>query len=133
MEQIKNKVVNRFYSALDKDVACDLSKKQKESIERAINYAVLRSNNKVDVRKGLTFFNKRFFLVFILGIDKKKQFKSDNLLLLFGSSILLLSVIAGLFISTLIILYLIKSSMGIDLFSHFSFGVWDAFKNAFLS
>ena len=35
--------------------------------------------------------------------------------------------------SAVLTMYLIKSALGIDIFKHFSFGVWDAFKHTFIS
>ena len=43
-------------------------------------------------------------------------------------TLLLLLGICGM----VLLLYLVKSALGIDIFKHFSFGVWDLFKKSVL-
>ena len=51
----------------------------------------------------------------------------------FNKLSLLIKIIAIVIVVLLVTLslYLIKSAMGIDVFPHFSFGVWDWFKKVF--
>ncbi|MUK92189.1 hypothetical protein GNP80_07035 [Aliivibrio fischeri] len=124
----QQKLLEHFYSSLDENVIDELSEEQKESIERAIIATGLGSNNRIDIRKSISVFNKRYFFVFLLGRDYRQQLRKESpfalLILTFLISIGIFSIL-GLAIFAL---YLIKSALGIDIFHNFSFGVWDWFK-----
>ncbi|MUL03779.1 hypothetical protein GNP89_16575 [Aliivibrio fischeri] len=124
----QQKLLEHFYSSLDENVIEELSEEQKESIERAIIATGLGSNNRVDIRKSISVFNKRYFFVFLLGRDYRQQLRKESpfalLMLTFLISIGIFCIL-GLAIFAL---YLIKSALGIDIFHNFSFGVWDWFK-----
>lgn len=86
----------------------------------------------VDLRWTLNFWRFRYYFVFLAGRDRRaltrKQesfFRRTELTFLFG--FLTFSVLFGL-----LVLYLVKSALGIDLFPNHSLGIWDWFQAKYL-
>ncbi len=128
MDKKQQRLIANFYSALDENISNELSFEQKKSIERAVIATGLGSNNNVDIRKSVSFFNKRYFFVFLLGRDYRNKMRSESPLALFFMTLLTCFGVVALFGLAVVILYLIKSALGIDIFHNFSFGIWDWFK-----
>lgn len=125
----QKKLLTHFYSALDENVIDSLSETQKKSIEHALIATGLGTNNRVDIRKSISVFNKRYFFVLLLGRDYRQQLRKESPFALFMLTLLVAMGILGVLGLAIFALYLIKSAMGIDIFHHFSFGVWDWFKS----
>jgi len=84
----------------------------------------------IDVRPTLKlpFLPWSFYLVFLMGRNRRalsSQEKYMAALLLLAFTI---SMILGLSLLGLLVIYLIKSALGIDLFEGHSLGIWDWFK-----
>ncbi|QQX81647.1 hypothetical protein JK628_07355 [Shewanella sp. KX20019] len=73
------------------------------------------------------FIGWRFFYVFLLGRNKRALNRKEKQLSIL---IFIVSVVSFIVISIvfgLILLYLLKSALGIDLFENSSLGIWDWF------
>ncbi|MGO4891724.1 hypothetical protein [Flavobacterium sp. W21_SRS_FM6] len=86
-------------------------------------------NHPVDVRGTIPWFKYRYYYVVIAGKNKRElsraEQKASRLInATFLAAFLTISVALGL-----LLLYLIKSALGINLFEGFSLGLWDWFKN----
>ncbi|ELL7086124.1 hypothetical protein ACOISO_001612 [Vibrio fluvialis] len=125
----EHKAVTQFYYALDQEVAQELTDKQKQAIEHAIKSVGLGNRHPVDVRKSLPWFGKRYYLVLLMGRDRRTQLRASESKLanFIVTSVILVGLLALLGLSFLA-LYLLKSSMGIDIFPNYSLGIWDWFK-----
>lgn len=132
IDKKQQKLLAHFYSSLDENVIDSLSEEQKKSIEHAIIATGLGSNNRVDIRKSISIFNKRYFFVLLLGRDYRQQLRKESPFALFMLTLLIAMGILGVLGLAIFALYLIKSAMGIDIFHNFSFGVWDWFKSLML-
>ncbi|WP_296053344.1 hypothetical protein [uncultured Alteromonas sp.] len=82
----------------------------------------------VNGRVSVPFTTTRFFWVFLAGRDKRELSRGEInvkrttlIALIFGA--IMVSSLMGL-----LVLYLIKSALGINLFEHFSLGIWGWFK-----
>lgn len=120
-------VVERFYAALDPEVQDTLTPEQKTGIEQALISANLASRHPVDIRRSFPFLNRRYFVVFLLGKDLRKQARETGTL---GRVFSTLSITVGILfciLSMLLALYMIKSALGIDVFEHFHVGIWTWF------
>ncbi|GIU36400.1 hypothetical protein L2719_14860 [Shewanella schlegeliana] len=76
----------------------------------------------------LPFIGWRFFYVFLFGRNKRAYSRKEKQLSL---ALFLLSIVAFILISIafgLLLLYLLKSMLGIDLFEGTSLEIWDWFK-----
>ena len=128
MDKKQQRLLAHFYSSLDETTANELTNEQKKSIERALISTGLGSNNRIDLRKSVSVFNKRYFFVFLLGRDFRQQLRNESPFALFMMTLLSALGVMALFSLVILTLYLIKSALGIDIFHNFSFGIWDWFK-----
>ncbi|MCL1068313.1 hypothetical protein L2735_16175 [Shewanella olleyana] len=77
------------------------------------------------------FIKWRFYYVFLLGKNKRaytRREKNMSMLMMFATvgGFILISMLFGL-----LMLYLLKSALGIDLFPDTSLGIWDSVKSYF--
>lgn len=83
----------------------------------------------LDLRGTLKLWRWRYYFVLLAGRNKRDLSRAQQELSLTAKAIgvsvfLLVSLVLGL-----LFLYLLKSALGINLFSGFSLGVWDWFKS----
>lgn len=79
----------------------------------------------------IPFYKWRFYYVFLTGRNHRSLSRKEKEMSLITSAVvmslfILLSTALGL-----LVLYLIKSALGINIFPNFSFGIWDWFKEFF--
>ncbi len=83
--------------------------------------------HKLDLRGTLGLGSWRYYYVLVAGRNKRSEYRQHKAGLLvktvFLSVLLILSTALGL-----LVLYLLKSALGIDLFADFSLGIWDWFQ-----
>lgn len=83
--------------------------------------------HKVDLRGTLGLGSWRYYYVLVAGRNKRSEHRSHKAGLVVKavlvSVLLVFSTALGL-----LLLYLLKSALGIDLFSNFSLGIWGWFK-----
>lgn len=83
--------------------------------------------HKLDLRGTLGLGSWRYYYVLVAGRNKRSEHRSHKAGLLVKavlvSVLLIISTVLGL-----LLLYLLKSALGIDLFSDFSLGIWGWFK-----
>lgn len=86
----------------------------------------------IDLRWTLSFWRGNYYFVFLLGRDRRELSRRAQAL-----ERVVLAAALGLFVTVsvlfgLLVLYLIKSALGIDIFPHYSLGIWDWFRMHFL-
>lgn len=84
----------------------------------------------VDLRGTLNLLGWRYYYVLLIGRNKRELTRNERRLSRLGTA---LGVFAFLFFSALVgllMLYLAKSALGIDLLPNHSFGVWSWFKGS---
>jgi len=92
------------------------------------------ARHKVDFRGTFHFpFTPwRYYYVLLLGRNRRQLSDREKYI----SALIVTSFIIGFILFSalmgILILYLVKSFMGIDIFPNFSFGVWDYFKDNFM-
>ncbi|ACX86421.1 hypothetical protein F6Q07_18270 [Pectobacterium parmentieri] len=118
-------VIERFYEALDGKTDTELTSEQRLAVEQAVLSITASSMHWVDVRKSFPFLNRRYYFVFLFGLDHRKRPRKESTL--FRILLTALILFSGLFctFATLLTLYMIKSALGIDIFPHFHLGIWD--------
>ncbi|WP_019613750.1 hypothetical protein [Psychromonas ossibalaenae] len=131
-EQLKRDAeLSLFLKRMPETVRDSFSHKQLSSMKSAIN-SQNRGNHTIDIRHTIKFFHYHYYYVFIAGRDLReltRREKHISLLMKTAFTTIFLSLCALLGI---LVLYLIKSAMGINIFPNYSFGVWDWFKGVFL-
>ncbi|MBH0076887.1 3-phosphoshikimate 1-carboxyvinyltransferase [Pseudoalteromonas sp. SWYJ118] len=85
----------------------------------------------VDCRGVFKFFKYRYYFVILAGRNRRELSKKEQKIAAISQAITV--SIFSLFVITifLLIIYLVKSALGIDIFSNYSFGVWAWFKELF--
>jgi hypothetical protein len=86
----------------------------------------------LDIRWQLSFWRWTFYFVFLTGRDRRGLTRRQVMAKRWAITIAITVFITISTLFGLLVLYLIKSAMGIDIFPHFSLGIWGWFKANFL-
>lgn len=81
---------------------------------------------------ALPFIKWRFYYVFLLGKNRRAYTRREKRLSLMMFSLFFIAFILLCTLFGLLLLYLLKSALGIDLLPETSLGIWDWFKDTFL-
>lgn len=86
----------------------------------------------VDLRWSLGFWRWNFYFAFLFGQNRRELSRRQQIVerWALATATVLFVTVSTLF--GLLVLYLIKSAMGIDIFPNFSLGIWGWFKGKFL-
>jgi hypothetical protein len=119
------KILNRMPA----NIAKTFSKEQLDHLHSALGTRSWRKHS-IDVRTTfpLPFFKSRLYLVFLLGKNRRDLTRTEKQISAFTVSALVVGFILASALFGLLVLYLIKSALGINLFKNFSLGIWDWFK-----
>ncbi|RAU32017.1 3-phosphoshikimate 1-carboxyvinyltransferase [Pseudomonas sp. RIT411] len=85
----------------------------------------------VDLRGTVKFWHRRYYFVFLAGRNYRQLSRLEQELSLLGKATLLAVILLACGLVGLLLLYLLKSALGIDIFPDYSFGVWTWFKGLF--
>lgn len=122
--------VRKLLSRMPKSVADSFSDDQLLHLKVALGSRKW-GRHKIDFRGTFPFpfVKSKIYYVFLMGKNHRELTRSEKAisaftLTLFTSLFILFSVLFGI-----LVLYLVKSALGIDLIDGFSFGVWGWFKD----
>jgi hypothetical protein len=125
----KDPDIMNFLGRLPRETATSLNEEQLRHIKVAIGSGQYRKH-KVDIRGTfpIPFFTFIVYFVFLMGrnvrnLSRQEQSMALATILLLSTLFVLMSVFTGL-----IVLYILKSSLGINLLEGFSLGLWDWIK-----
>tara|TARA_R100001377_G_scaffold53199_1_gene31256 strand:- start:320 stop:730 length:411 start_codon:yes stop_codon:yes gene_type:complete len=128
----KTSTVNQFLSGMEKSVADSFTAEQRKALQKSITNQDWHQHN-VDFRPtlALPFLPWSFYLVFLVGINRRGLLPAERFIAF--TMLLFIVFIIGLLIigCAFVLIYLLKSWLGIDLFPNESLGVWDNFKSYF--
>jgi hypothetical protein len=128
----KTSTVNQFLSGMEKSVADSFTAEQRKALQKSITNQDWHQHN-VDFRPtlALPFLPWSFYLVFLVGINRRGLLPAERFIAF--TMLLFIIFIIGLLIigCAFVLIYLLKSWLGIDLFPNESLGVWDNFKSYF--
>ena len=85
----------------------------------------------VDMRGTVKFWHRRYYFVFLAGRNYRQLSRLEQELSLLGKATVLAVILLACGLVGLLLLYLLKSALGIDIFPDYSFGVWTWFKGLF--
>jgi len=122
----------RLLEKMDAGVADTFTKEQLHELSGAVK--VQRwGKHPIDLRPTLVFpfLPWNFYMVFLAGRNKRHLSSSEQVIA--AGMLMLVLVFMGLtvFGFIVILLYLLKSALGIDFFPEQSLGIWDEFKKLF--
>ena len=127
---LSDKYIHKLLKKMPEALQDSFSNAQLESISKTMGSASWKVH-KLDVRNSISLFSYRYYYVLIAGRDLREigreQVAFKRLIYsIFFSLFIIFCTLLGL-----LTLYLIKSAMGINLFPHFSLGIWSWFKELF--
>lgn len=88
-------------------------------------------NHAVDCRGVAKLFKYRYYYVFLAGRNRRELSAKEKKITKITQAFILSSAVTFIILFTLLVLYLLKSALGIDIFEGYSFGVWSWFKGLF--
>lgn len=132
--KIKDEVaIKNLLGRMPNNVASSFTDTQLMHLKLAIG-ARQWGKHKIDFRGTfpVPFVRSKIYYVFLMGrnhrdLTRKEQVISALTLALFVTLFITVSVLFGI-----LVLYLIKSALGIDIFKGFSFGIWTWFKGLWI-
>lgn len=127
----KNRRLAQFLKDMPQDVQDSFTEEQLKSLQSA-----LRSPNwkkhPLDFRGSIAFFSYHYYYVFIAGRDNRELTRQEIRIKRWSYLVFITLFLTFCSLLGLLVLYLIKSAMGIDLFPDFSLGIWTWFNAKFL-
>jgi len=86
----------------------------------------------VDLRGSVGVWRWRYYYVFIAGRERRELSRLEQEMAVVTKAVVLLGFLTFSVLSGLLVLYLVKSALGIDLIPGFSLGLWTWFKQNIL-
>lgn len=117
--------LEKFFERIPENISDSLTTDQRIAIESAVNQQW--ASHPIDIRHSFGFWRWRYFFVFLAGRDRRALTRRQERFFTLAEFYLLIGFLALSTVLGLLVLYLIKSWLGIDVFPNFSFGVWDWF------
>jgi hypothetical protein len=119
-------IVN-LLGTMPKDVRESFTELQLAHLRNAVG-ARKWGSHRIDFRTTFGFFSYRYYLVLLAGKNIRTISRQQQKLQLFMNAMLLTFFIVFCTLLGLLVLYLLKSALGINLFENFSLGIWAWFK-----
>ncbi|MBB1440258.1 hypothetical protein H5202_16565 [Shewanella sp. SG41-4] len=125
-------LISKLLNRLPQDIAESYTDTQLLGIKQTLGPKVWGGH--FIVNRGtfkIPFIKWRFYYVFLLGKNKRAYTRREKKI---SVAMLLLSIVATIIVLMLfglLLVYLLKSALGIDLFPEMSLGIWDQFKQLF--
>ena len=88
-------------------------------------------NHAVDCRGVVKLFKYRYYYVFLAGRNRPELSLKEQKFAKLAQAVIISSAVSFVTLLILLVLYLIKSALGIDMFEGYSFGIWRWFKGLF--
>lgn len=124
-------VISRLLDRMPRKVAESFDEEQLSHIRNAIG-AREWGKHKIDLRGTMKFFRWRYYYVVLAGRNRRALSESEKKFATLLTATLLSAFILVSILFGLLVLYLVKSALGINLIDDYSFGIWDWFKTQFL-
>jgi hypothetical protein len=131
-DKLKSEVgLRKLLDRMPESVQDSFSEEQLSHIKIAIG-ARTWGTHAIDVRSTLKLFRYRYYYVFVAGRNRRELSARERRIGLLIQAIALSVFLIFSAVVGVLVLYLLKSAAGIDIFPNFSFGVWGWFKATFL-
>ncbi len=125
-------VIIRLLERMPDKVADSFSEEQLAYLRNAIG-AREWGRHKVDLRGTIKFFKWRYYYVVLAGRNRRTLSEKERRIAVLMNAVLITSFVSFSMFVGLIVLYLIKSALGINLIEGWSLGLWGWFKDNVLN
>ncbi|MGB3726210.1 MAG: 3-phosphoshikimate 1-carboxyvinyltransferase [Glaciecola sp.] len=124
--------LQNFLQRMPKEVVDSFSETQLNHLHEALGVRSWKKHS-IDVRStfAIPFTTKRIYYVFLVGRNTRELSRGEKRISAFASLLVISVFLMVSMVIGLLILYLLKSALGIDLFEGFSLGIWSWFKEQF--
>ena len=122
-------VITRLLEKMPKKVASSFNEEQLSHLRNAIG-AREWGKHKLDVRGTVKFFKWRYYYVILAGRNRRSLSEKEVKVARVLTASIVATFITFAVLLGLIVIYLIKSALGINLIDGWSLGLWDWFKNS---
>ena len=116
---------------LPEDLQDSFSKEQIDALKVAFG-ARKWGKHPVDIRGTVNIWTWRYYFVFLMGRNQRSLSRRERQISLMMKTFFMFAFLLFSTLMGLLVIYLIKSAAGIDLFPGFSLGIWGWFKGTFL-
>ena len=115
---------------MPEDVASTFTNEQLAHLHSALGARSWKKHS-VDIRSTfpIPFVKSRIYFVLLMGRNRRDLTRREKQISAFTLAFLFAAFIGVSTLFGLLVLYLIKSALGINLFKGFSLGIWDWFKD----
>ncbi len=120
-------VITRLLEKMPKKVASSFNEEQLSHLRNAIG-AREWGKHKLDVRGTVKFFKWRYYYVILAGRNRRSLSEKEVRVARVLTASIVAAFITFAVLLGLIVIYLIKSALGINLIDGWSLGLWDWFK-----
>jgi len=127
----KDAALQEILKKMSPEVQASFTERQLADIKLAVS-ARTWGNHLIDLRSTIRFFRYRYYFVFLIGRNRRQYSARELRVGLLLKSAVLSTFLFFCALLGLLMLYLIKSAAGIDIFPGFSLGIWSWFKEVFL-
>ncbi len=112
----------KFFRKIPYDIRKTLTPEQYQAIEKA--FASQWKRHPLDIRHSFGFWRWRYYFVLIGGRDRRILSRKQQRLFSLAEFYFLMAYATTSALFGLLILYLVKSALGIDVFPNFHVGIW---------
>ncbi len=121
--------IEKILSRMPEEIADSFSDEQLVQLKSAIGSREW-GKHRIDFRGTfpVPFFKSRIYYVFLMGRNYRNLSRQEKVISAFTIAAFTMLFIVFSVLLGLLVLYLIKSALGIDIFKNFSFGIWTWFK-----
>ena len=120
-------VITRLLEKMPKKVASSFNEEQLSHLRNAIG-AREWGKHKVDIRGTVKFFKWRYYYVILAGRNRRSLSEKEVKMARLVTASIVATFITFAVLLGLIVIYLIKSALGINLIDGWSLGLWSWFK-----
>lgn len=120
-------VITRLLEKMPKKVANSFDEEQLSHLRNAIG-AREWGKHKVDVRGTVKFFKWRYYYVILAGRNRRSLSEKEVKMARLVTASIIATFITFAVLLGLVVIYLVKSALGINLIDGWSLGLWDWFK-----
>lgn len=120
--------IQKLLSRMPLDVQQSFTEQQLAELRVALG-ARQWGKHRIDLRGTLSVWRFRYYYVFVAGRNVREQSRQARQLSMLGQAILISILLSICLLFGLLLLYLLKSALGIDLLDDYSFGIWHWFKS----
>ncbi|OFC69224.1 3-phosphoshikimate 1-carboxyvinyltransferase [Alteromonas confluentis] len=120
-------LMKRLLNKMPEDVAESFSEEQLIALNKAIGGRSW-ARHKLDLRGTVNIWRSSFYFVILAGKNRRELSRLEEHLSRATMALMLTLFVTFCTLFGLLVLYLIKSALGINLFEDFSLGIWSWFK-----